>query len=140
MSDLDYQKIRDKINDGKKIVEFYKDQTPKPVLEVCYTMFDINELLVNKLEEIDHRTRKNSKNSSKPPSSDQKGNTSKSNSNKSGGKNGHGGTTLRRSHPDETIYHRPKGNCHCGKDLGEAQETSQINSQAIEIEILKKRN
>lgn len=136
--DLDYQKIRDKISDGKKIVEFYKDETPKPVLEVCYAMFDINELLVNKLEEIDHRTRKNSKNSSRPPSSDQKGTTSKNSAKKSGGRDGHGGSTLRRSHPDETLYHRPSGNCRCGNNLAHARETNQIISQSIEVEILKK--
>jgi transposase len=138
MSDLDYQKIRDKISDGKKIVEIYKDLTPKPVLEVCYTMFDINELLVNKLEEIDIRTKKNSKNSSRPPSTDQKGNTSKMSQKKSGGQDGHGGTTLRRSHPDQTIYHRPRGSCVCGNDLSTAAETNQIKSQAIEVEIIKK--
>ena len=58
---MDYQKIRNKIEDGKKIVEQYKDQTPKPVLEVCYSMFEINSLLVDKLEELDNKISKNTK-------------------------------------------------------------------------------
>ncbi len=68
--DIDYQKIRNKIAEGKEIVEKYKDETPRPVLEVCFSMFEINEMLVDKLEEIDNKISKNSRNSSIPPSKD----------------------------------------------------------------------
>lgn len=37
---MDYQGIRDKINDVKKIVKEFKDETPQIVLEVSYFMFD----------------------------------------------------------------------------------------------------
>ena len=64
---MDYQKIRDKIAEGQEIVEKHKDETPKPVLEFCFSMFEINEVLVDKLEEIDNKINKNSSNSSVPP-------------------------------------------------------------------------
>lgn len=97
---MDYQKIRNKINEGKEIVEKYKDETPKPVLEVCYSMFVINGLLIDKLEELDNKISKNSRNSSKAPSKDEdlpKKNQSlrKSSGKKSGYQNGHSGSTLR---------------------------------------------
>jgi len=34
--EMDYQKIRNKISEGKEIVEKYKHETPQPVLDVCF--------------------------------------------------------------------------------------------------------
>ena len=142
---LDYQKIRNKIEDGKKIVEQYKDQTPKPVLEVCYSMFEINSLLVDKLEELDNKISKNSRNSSKPPSSDSKDDIKpnqsqrKKNGNKSGGQVGHKGSHLKRvANPDETIKHEPKGQCTCGEDKSKLKLSLHSTRQVFEIEFLKK--
>jgi hypothetical protein len=66
---MDYNGSRNKIDEGKKIVKKYKDDTPKPILEVCYSMFDINSILIDKLEEVEIKTSKDSRNSSKRPSS-----------------------------------------------------------------------
>lgn len=142
---MDYQGIRNKISDGKKIVEKYKDETPKPVLEVCYSMFDINSLLVDKLEELDNKISKNSRNSSKPPSSDNKDEPKpnqslrKKSGKKSGGQKGRKGSTLKQvQNPDEIIKHRPKGKCSCGNELENLNLQATKRRQVFEIEFLKK--
>jgi len=138
---VDYQKIRNKINDGKKIIEKYKDETPQPVLEVCYSMFDINEMLVDKLEELDNKISKNSRNSSRPPSSDDvKPNQSqrgKSNR-RSGGQQGHGGSTLKKvSCPDEIIYQKPPKKCFCGEKLLSSNFKIKSTRQVFDVKIQK---
>jgi transposase len=142
---MDYQGIRDKIDEGKKIVEKYKDETPKAVLEVCYSMFDINSLLVDKLEELDNKISKNSRNSSKPPSTDKekeiKPNQSLrgSSGKKPGGQKGRKGSGLNRvENPDERIIHVPEGKCLCGLDLSLLNLSMHSNRQVFEIEFLKK--
>jgi len=139
---MDYQKIRNKIAEGKEIVEKYKDETPKPVLEVCFSMFDINEMLVDKLEELDNKISKNSRNSSKPPSTDEdkyKKEKKEKTNKKSGGQNGHSGSTLRTvENPDAIVEHKPRGKCRCGKKLSELDLNLHESRQVHEVEILKK--
>ncbi len=141
---MDYQGIRNKIDEGKKIVEKYKDDTPKPVLEVCYSMFDINSLLVDKLEELDNKISKNSRNSSKPPSSDDKNNVKKNQSlrkksNKSsGGQKGNKGSTLKKSLiVNEEVKHKPEGMCLCGEALEGLNLSLHSSRQVFELEILQ---
>jgi len=139
---MDYQKIRNKIAEGKEIVEKYKDETPKPVLEVCFSMFDINEMLVDKLEELDNKISKNSRNSSRPPSKDE--NTPQRNQSlrgksgkKSGGQDGHSGSTLKKVEtPDKIIQHPLKGKCKCGQNLSQLQSHLHSTRQVFEVEIL----
>jgi transposase len=86
-------------------------------------MFDINEMLVDKLEELDNKISKNSRNSSRPPSKDE--NTPQRNQSlrgksgkKSGGQDGHSGSTLKKVEtPDKIIQHHLKGKCTCGQIL-----------------------
>lgn len=138
---MDYQKIRNKINEGKEIVEKYKDETPKPVLEVCYSMFEINELLVDKLEELDNKISKNSRNSSKAPSQDEdylKKNKSlrKSSGKKSGGQTGHSGSTLRKvEKANNVIKHHLKGKCGCGTNLSSLTPRFKSSRQVFDVEI-----
>jgi transposase len=139
---MDYQKIRNKISEGKAIVEKYKDETPKPVLEVCFSMFDINEMLVDKLEELDNKISKNSRNSSRPPSKDE--NPPKRNQSlrgksgkKNGGQDGHSGSTLKKvENPNEIIRHQLKGKCSCGKSLSNISSTLHSTRQVFEVEII----
>lgn len=138
---MDYHKIRNKIAEGKEIVEKYKDETPKPVLEVCFSMFDINEMLVDKLEELDNKISKNSGNSSVPPSQDpNRSRKPKNKSNKkSGGQAGHKGSNLARVlNPDAVVEHKPKGKCKCGKSISELKHELHSSRQVFEVEILKK--
>ena len=139
---MDYQKIRNKIAEGKEIVEKYKDETPKPVLEVCFSMFDINEMLVDKLEELDNKISKNSRNSSRPPSKDEnppqrnqslRGKSGK----KSGGQDGHSGSTLKKAeNPNTIIQHPLKGKCKCGQNLSKLPSTMHSSRQVFEVEII----
>ncbi len=139
---MDYQKIRNKIAEGKAIVEKYKDETPQPVLEVCYSMFDINEMLVDKLEELDNKISKNSRNSSRPPSKDE--NLPKRNQSlrgksgkKSGGQDGHSGSTLKKvENPNTVIQHPLKGKCKCGQNLSQLTSTMHSSRQVFEVEIV----
>ena len=138
---MDYQKIRNKIADGRAIVEKYKDETPKPVLEVCFSMFEINEMLVDKLEELDNKISKNSTNSSIPPSKDPnpKKNQSlrKKTGNKSGGQVGHKGSTLKKvEKPDKVIPHLLIGKCKCGINLSSLPSALHSSRQVFEVEII----
>jgi transposase len=142
---MDYQGIRNKIDEGKKIVEKYKDETPKPVLEVCYSMFDINSLLVDKLEELDNKISKNSRNSSKPPSSDDKNKIKpnqslrKKSGKKPGGQKGSKGSTLKKvAIADTNIKHTPEGSCSCGLSLENLDLSIHSTRQVFEIDILAK--
>ena len=141
---MDYQKIRNIISEGKAIVEKYKNETPQQVLEVCYSMFEINEMLVDKLEELDNKISKNSGNSSLPPSTDKnppkknqslRGKTGK----KPGGQPGHIGSTLKRVEaPDEIIKHVLKGKCKCKRNIAELNSKLHLSRQVHEVEIMNK--
>ena len=139
---MDYKKIREKISEGKAIVEKYKDETPTPVLEVCYSMFEINEMLVDKLEELDNKISKNSRNSSRPPSKDE--NSPKKNQSlrgksgkKSGAQNGHSGSTLKKvDNPDKIVPHYLKGKCTCGSNLSKLSQSLHSARQVFDIEIV----
>lgn len=75
-------------------------------------MFEINETLVDKLEEIDNKISKNSGNSSVPPSRDpnRQRRERKKSKNQSGGQLGHKGPSLARvANPDDIVDHKPKG-------------------------------
>jgi transposase len=82
------------------------------------------QMLKARVEELEGRLRKDSHNSSKPPSSDGLSKKSKSlrqaSGRKPGGQFGHGGSTLKRvKHPDVIVEHPLAPQCsHCGADLG----------------------
>lgn len=86
------------------------------------------QMLKARVEELEGRLRKDSHNSSKPPSSDGLGKKSKSlrqsSGRKPGGQFGHGGSTLKRvKHPDVIVEHPLAPHCNkCGADLGAQAE------------------
>jgi len=81
------------------------------------------ENLLLKSELADYKTKKNSRNSSKPPSSDfgnikKTQSLKKSSGKKVGGQKGHKGSSLKMvSNPDTTIKHEPSYCKSCGNDL-----------------------
>ena len=108
-------------------------------------MFDINSLLVDKLEELDNKISKNSRNSSKAPSTDNKVDVKKNqclrgkSGRKTGGQKGRKGSTLKKvKHPDHSVQHKPKGMCNCGRNLKDLDLSVDSSRQVFEIEILKK--
>ena len=82
-------------------------------------LVDIIQTLQQRVEYLESQLKKNSSNSSKPPSSDglkkpKPKNLRKSNGRKSGGQSGHAGRTLKRvNHPDKIISLRVTS-CTCG--------------------------
>ncbi len=82
--------------------------------------------LTERIEELEHRLGRNSRNSSQPPSSDGWGRPPRPSprslrqptDKKSGGQSGHKGKTLRfTAHPDRVVVHRPAECAECGCPL-----------------------
>ena len=98
------------------------------------------EALWARVEELERRLGLNSSNSGKPPSSDGFKKPSRVNTQreqtgrKSGGQEGHGGTTLRQVvHPDKVIDHCPPVCAGCGGALGVEQATGHQKRQVFDI-------
>lgn len=99
-----------------------------------------NTALNSRIKELEDRLRKDSHNSSKPPSSDglAKKPSPKSlrqaGSKPSGGQLGHPGSTLRMSEtPDCVIVHSPVRCINCGADLKEAPHVGDERRQVFEM-------
>ena len=97
----------------------------------------IIETLLDKIEDLTHR--KNSRNSSVPPSKDEnrplKNQSLRTKSGKKvGGQKGHKGTTLQMViNPDQIINHTPEFcNC-CGNDLNNESEEFLLKRQVVDI-------
>ena len=140
-----YTEVREKIKSNKELFDTERHLLSPPVREAVDSTFDICNFLVNKLEELDNKISKNSRNSSRPPSSDDKDKIKKNQSlrgksnKKSGGQKGRKGSTIKRvSTPDEVENHVPKGKCQCGKDLSELSLAVHSNRQVFEVEIFNK--
>jgi len=94
-----------------------------------------------KIKELEERLAKNSRNSSKPPSSDglNKGapksrSLRKKSNKKSGGQKGHQGNTLKQSgSPDKTIKHKLSDCLHCDESLNGVDIHDHIKRQVFEI-------
>ncbi|MGI8451195.1 MAG: IS66 family transposase [Streptosporangiaceae bacterium] len=93
-----------------------------------------------RITDLEAQLRQNSKNSSRPPSSDSpfakpapKSLRGKS-GRKPGGQAGHGGSTLRQAlRPDKVVRHRPKSCGGCGSGLSRAQVTGVEARQVFDI-------
>lgn len=118
---------------------------------LIYALFDqvkqVEELramvqrLKSRVEELEGRLRKDSHNSSKPPSSDGLSKKSKSlrqaSGRKPGGQFGHGGSTLKVvAHPDVIVEHPLALYCRCGLALG-AQAEGLITVRRQVFDLLK---
>lgn len=110
--------------------------SPEQKDELIVQLFDQIAKLTARLKELEGQLAKNSRNSSKPPSSDgydkpkpksRRGKSGKS----SGGQKGHKGNTLKQvEHPDQTVEHVLAQCIGCGHDLStrlvEALERRQV--------------
>lgn len=97
--------------------------------------------LIDRVEKVEDQLKKNSANSSKPPSSDRssqakpkqrslRGKSGK----KSGGQKGHRGNTLKRTDtPDETIIHGLEACPETGRKLTDADVLGKIRCQVFDI-------
>ncbi len=131
----------------EQFLELYKEG-PEAVYQVLSSVIQLNALLIERTEklekrvkELEDRLNKNSKNSSKPPSTDEfikpKSNRKKSDK-KSGGQKGHKGHTLKMSDaPDEVITHKVEACQSCGHSLEEVQAKDMEKRQVFDIPPLK---
>src|SRR5204862_4258623 len=101
------------------------DQGPDAVFALVSTLQEQVALLTTRVKELEDRLGKNSKNSSKPPSSDgfrKPVSLRPKTGRKPGGQQGHQGCTLALTDkPDHTVFHDPSACSCCGKDLTEVE-------------------
>jgi len=101
------------------------DQGPDAVFALVSTLQEQVETLSARVKELENRLGKNSKNSSKPPSTDgfRKPVTLRPKSGrKPGGQRGHQGCTLQfTEEPDQTVFHDPHACSCCGKELAQVE-------------------
>lgn len=114
--------------------------------DATFALFDALQCAVESLEkrvtQLEGILKKDSHNSSKPPSTNGFKRPPESLRGKSGksvgGQPGHEGTTLQRvEHPDKIVKHRCHGNCVCGRSLKEAQRLDTEKRQLFEIPEIK---
>ena len=104
-----------------------------------------NRALKARVGELEAQVRTNSRNSSKPPSSDGLGKPSpkslrKASGRRPGGQAGHEGTTLRQvANPDVVVRHEPRECGGCGADLADALVVGTGRAQVFDIPPIKVR-
>ena len=94
--------------------------------------------LVNRVNELEGQINKNSKNSSKPPSSDGHNKKTKSlrppSDKPPGGQKGRKGTTLEMSAtPDEIVIHQVNNCTQCGQSLDQTEADNYTRAQVFEV-------
>jgi len=127
-----------------------KASFPQEANIIIESLLMINKVLLNKVEELTRQINLNSKNSSKPPSSDRFNFSSKrkqedeSTKRTPGGQKGHKGFTLNKvGTPDKVIKHKAKTCSNCGKSLKDMKcighETRQVFDINIEVIVTEHR-
>ena len=134
----------------EQFLEFY-NAGPEPVYKLLLSIIETNKVLMNKvsslsqqvalqderIKELESQLNKNSRNSSKPPSSDEfvKPKSQRKKSGKSsGGQKGHKGHHLKMSeHPDRSIVHTVQSCFGCGKPLEDIPPVSTERRQEYDI-------
>lgn len=114
------------------------DQGPDALYALFHQMEQTIAVLSTRVQTLEDQLRKDSHNSSKPPSSDgyQKKPVSlrQPSGKKPGGQPGHPGTTLCRSDsPDATVPHIPETCSHCGECLANVPECGSERRQVYDL-------
>lgn len=112
-------------------------QNPEAIVDLVLQLFDRIEELEAKVTSL----QQNSRNSSKPPSSDQhnfnppaKRKRKGKSKLKPGGQPGHKGNTLKLvDNPDHIVIHELKGTCSCGMDLAEIKPEGYTARQVFDL-------
>jgi len=137
---------------GKVPVELYRiqlEEQSKTIIELRQTIYNLNKTidgLNQTIKELNEKLNKNSRNSSKPPSSDGLNKPSpkslrKPSGKKAGGQPNHPGTNLVTiAEPDEIIQHMPSacGNCYQKENCKgnfRIRETRKVIDAVVEIKI-----
>jgi transposase/uncharacterized coiled-coil protein SlyX len=121
----------DKINHQQKIIE-------KQQLLIEAQRKEINQLKA-RVKKLEEQVNKNSKNSSKPPSSDgykkPKSHRKKTSKNNGGQKNHKGKTLKQVDNPDEVVKHEASVCEECGHSLNDIESSKHEKRQVFDIEI-----
>jgi len=101
--------------------DIYK-RVPNTLIDIILDLQEKNVLLLKRSEELEQRLRKNSRNSSKPPSSDGPGKPApksrrKKSGKKTGGQKGHTGHFLKKSENPDSVVTLKVCRCSCSADL-----------------------
>ena len=113
-------------------------ENPDAIVDLVLQLFDRIEELEAKVSAL----QKNSRNSSKPPSSDQHNSNPKGKKKagkgqdrrKPGGQKGHKGSTLEKvANPDHIVHHHLEGSCPCGQDLRGVGSEGYVDRQVFDL-------
>ena len=126
------------IDISEKEIEAIYDAGKEVTVSFIKTLIDRINNLENRVQELEAIISKNSKNSNKPPSSDnpfrKKTKSLRKKGGKIGGQKGHKGTNLKLSkNPDEIIKINAKGECNCGKEIADGKLKGYDKRQVIDI-------
>ena len=133
-----YEEFKEVTDLTRQVLENEKDVSP--TLKLCVeNLIAAVEILSKRVDQLEAKIDKNSRNSSKPPSSDDKDRVTPKKDrshNKGGAKKGHKGKYLKQvDNPDKVISHDLVGTCSCGIDLSEAEILTSFKRQVFDIEI-----
>jgi transposase len=113
-------------------------QGEEAVVTLIEMLIERLNTLEQEVERLKQQRSKDSRNSSKPPSSDM-GRPSPRSLRKKSGKRpgaqpGHNGNSLKQvDNPDEIVHHRAEGMCSCGRCLGQAKVVGADCRQVLDI-------
>jgi transposase len=121
----------------EQLLDIYEKHGIEPIIDAFLALQDTIEKLERRVEHLEQQIAKNSRNSSKPPSSDMfrppKSLGEKSGKH-SGGQVGHEGRSLRQvEKPDHVKRHLLEGICECGLDLSKGKPHSEERRQVFDI-------
>lgn len=121
----------------EQLLDIYEKHGIEPIIDAFLALQDTVEKLERRVEHLEQQIAKNSRNSSKPPSSDMfrsPKSLGEKSGKQSGGQPGHEGRSLRQvEKPDHVKRHLLKGICECGLDLSKGKTYNEERRQVFDI-------
>jgi len=141
MNDLDtcQRQNNQKINNYSRTdLENILKRVPYTLIDIILDLQEKNVVLLKRSEELEQRLRKNSRNSSKPPSSDGPGKPApksqrKKSGKKTGGQKGHTGHFLKKSENPDSVVTLKVCRCSCSADLSDQPAIGHDCRQVFEL-------
>jgi len=101
---------------------FIAQKNPETLIDIIMVLQEQVQALTKRVAALEQQVKKNSRNSSKPPSSDgpakpRTKSLRKQSRKKTGGQQGHKGHTLKKVHDPENTIVLPVNSCSCSNDL-----------------------
>ena len=113
-------------------------KNPETLIDIIMVFQEQVQTLTKRVAELEEQIKKNSRNSSKPPSSDgpakpRTKSLRKQSQKKTGGQQGHKGHTLKKVNDPENTIVLPLGSCSCSNDLSSEPVTGYDCRQVFEL-------